>query len=268
MEGRICLVTGATDGIGRHTAFRLAKDGATVLIHGRNRERGESTARWIRDSTGSNVQYFNADFADLSQVRELAKQIKDAAPRLDVLDNNAGVFAEQYVKTVDGNELTFQVNVLAPYLLTAELLDLIKMGSRPRIINVASISQSSSIDFDNLNAEKGFNSHSTYSLSKLCDVLLTYSMVRALKGTGVTVNTLDPGTVNTKMLFAGWGPCGIEVNDANDQHWLATSPSLEGVTGKYYVGRRETPSAKVSYDETVQDRLWAVLEDLTRRSFP
>lgn len=166
--------------------------------------------------------------------------------------------------------MTFAVNVLAPYLLTTELLAPLHAGTRPRLINVSSISQSHTpLDFDNLQMEKGFSAHASYAISKLCMVCLTWDMADALTAakSPVTVNTLDPGTVNTKMLLAGWGPCGMEVRDANDQFWLATSPEVEGKTRKYYVSRVERDVARCANDAAMRARLWSLCKEATGVDF-
>eukprot|EP00470_Lotharella_oceanica_P005155 CAMPEP_0170176186 /NCGR_PEP_ID=MMETSP0040_2-20121228/9130_1 /TAXON_ID=641309 /ORGANISM="Lotharella oceanica, Strain CCMP622" /LENGTH=145 /DNA_ID=CAMNT_0010418433 /DNA_START=36 /DNA_END=470 /DNA_ORIENTATION=+ len=145
---------------------------------------------------------------------------------------------------------------MAPFLLTHTLLPNIKKALKGRVIIVSSISQSSSLDFDNLQQQKGYSAHNAYSISKLADAMIAYGMAEKLQGTGITVNTLDPGTVNTKMLLEGWGPCGISISEANDQFWLATSPELENTSGRYYVYRNERTSSRFAYAAENKDRLW------------
>lgn len=250
-------MTGATDGIGKHTAKHLLDSGATVIVHGRSKFRVDQA------SQHQNAIPVVADLANFASVRQLAEDVKIAAPQgLTTLINNAGVYEDSLTITKDGLELTHQVNVASPFLLTSLLLDHIES----RIVNVASISASSSLDHAIITGtvdSKSYSSHRAYSTSKLGDILFTLSLARRLRETGstVTVNTLDPGTVNTKMLFAGWGPCGIDVGDANDEYWVATAPELEGMSGKYFVGRRETrPPCN---DIKVQEELWALLERQT-----
>jgi len=150
--------------------------------------------------------------------------------------------------------------VLAPFALTRALLDSVS----DRVVNVASLSASGSCDVsDDMHLATG---HRAYSLSKLCNQVFTYQLAGRLAGRGAgapTANCLDPGTVNTKMLLAGWGPCGIPLSDADSEHWLATSPAVEGVSGRYFVSDREAPSPRVSYDVGVQERLWAMWERQT-----
>jgi len=263
---RVALVTGSTDGIGRHTATRLAKEGFRVFIHGRDPKRIQDTMEQIRSQVpGADLESFQADFASLADVRRLGEEVQAKCDKLDVLINNAGVFEQSMKKTVDGNEFVFQVNVLAPFLLTSVLLETVSKATNPRIIIVSSISQGSRIDFDNLQMEKGFSDHGSYSLSKLCNAMHTMELADRLKKARphITCNTLDPGTVNTKMLLAGWGACGIDVSQANNQFRLATSPDLEGVTGQYFLGSRASKASSPAYDLEQRQKLWGIMEQLT-----
>lgn len=264
LANRVFLVTGATDGIGAHTAQRLAREGGTVLVHGRSEARVAAAVAAVeaagRDSGGAARGYV-ADFASLAAVRQLAQQVQRDFPHLDVLINNAGVYEQQLQRSQDGLEMTWAVNVAAPFLLTACLLGTL----RQRIVNVASISAASSLDFDNLQQERGFSAHGAYSLSKLADILFTYELSARLQAAGspVTCNCLDPGTVNTKMLLAGWGPCGIPVKDADNEFLAAADPALAGVTGAHFVGGRQRQSPPITYDRSVQAQLWGVLQEQT-----
>lgn len=181
-----------------------------------------------------------------------------------MLSNNAGIFAERLQKSEDGYELTWAVNVMAPFLLTSLLLDSIT----ERIVNVSSISASSSIDFDNLQQEKGFSSHNSYSLSKLASQFFTRDLADVTRSRGVTANCLDPGTVNTKMLYAGWGPCGIDLEDANDEYKMITDPGMAGVSRQYRVGHRPRSMARCVEDKATRERLWRLLEEQTGAQWP
>jgi len=263
---KIFVVTGSTDGIGRHTSKKLAETGARVIVHGRNTARCEETVQWIKDITGNEkIDYFVADLSETSNVHTLADQICEKYSHIDCLINNAGVFEEQFQTTPDGFEMTFAVNVAAPFVLTKRLLPMLQKRPGSRLIIVSSISQGSRIDFENLQFEKGgYDEHSSYSLSKLCDAMLAFEMAaRFGSGAQPTVNTLDPGTVNTKMLLAGWGMCGIPVTRANNEFWLATSPDVEGVNGKYFTSCRESRASQVAYDPEARRRLWEYLERTT-----
>ena len=291
LAGNKYLVTGSTDGIGRHTAEKLYRAGADVFIHGRSAAKVEQVVDFLTahgGDGGGKVTPFIADLSSFAEVRRLAAQVKDSLVKdgssLTALVNNAGVFEDQR-RTSDGYELTWAVNVAAPYLLTSLLLDTIS----ERIINVASISAAVSIDFNNLQQERGFSSHGAYSLSKLCNIMFSMELAErislaALDGGGgggggggsggssssstflpalPTSNALDPGTVNTKMLFAGWGPIGIRVDQANDQFHLATDSRVAGVSGKYFVSRRERTAPGPANDVAARRKLWDLLQEQT-----
>jgi NAD(P)-dependent dehydrogenase (short-subunit alcohol dehydrogenase family) len=258
------LVTGASDGIGKHTATKLAKAGATVIVHGRNAEKAQKAADAVRSASGSSaVHAVSADLSSLKEVRRLADDVKAAAGSggLDVLINNAGIFAERKQLSADGYEMTWAVNVLAPFLLTSLLLQSVN----ERIVNVSSISAGSSIDFDNLNQEKGFSSHSSYSLSKLAMQMFNVELANKLQqaSSKVTANALDPGTVNTKMLIQGWGACGIDIKQANDEFFLAADPSVAGVSGEYFVSSRRTGVRQPAKDARLRRQLWDTLVEQT-----
>jgi retinol dehydrogenase-14 len=207
-----------------------------------------------------------ADFSSLQQVRELAEEIKESEERLDVLVNNAGLYEDSRQITQDGLEMTFQVNHLAPFLLTLLLLDLLFKSTPSRIVNVASTThQSARVDFENLQGEKYYDGYSAYALSKLGNILFTYELARRLEGKGVTVNSLHPGSINTKLLHAGFSSGGSNVSyGAQTPVYLATSPEVEGVTGKYFRHERETDSSSLSYDRDLQEKFWKVSEKLAK----
>jgi len=264
MNDKTILITGSTDGIGKQTALELAEMGATVLLHGRNSGRAAKVLKEIKKATGNDrIEVLIADLASLTQVRNLAEQVRKKHDRLDVLINNAGVYETRHGISEDGFEMTFAVNHLAPFLLTLLLLDLIKNSAPSRIINVSSQVHASSIDLDNLQAEKHYSAYEAYSLSKLCNVLFTYELAERLKGTGITVNCLHPGVIDTKLLKAGWGMGGSPVTQgAKTSVYLATAPELSTVNGKYFVNMKPTKSSRISYDAETRKRLWRISERL------
>ncbi|NOX85103.1 MAG: SDR family oxidoreductase [Chlorobi bacterium] len=263
------LVTGATDGIGKQTAFNLAEMGYEVILHGRNEKRGRQVMEEIARQTGNkNLHYFNADFTDFREIEKMAVEIRASFKELDVLLNNAGVYEDHRIVLPNGFEKTFMVNHLAPFSLTLQLLDLIGKAEEGRIVNVASVAQAGTIDFDNLNGEKYYDGYNAYALSKLENVLFTYKLARELEDTHITANCLHPGVIGTKLLHAGWGVGGAPVEEgARNEVYVATSPELKGVSGRYFVNRRESRSAAVAYDTKVQDRLWEISLKLTGLSF-
>ena len=270
MNDKICLVTGATSGIGKATALGLAQRGATVIITGRNQAKGEEALSEIKArSNNDKVNLMLADFASLESTRQLAEQFKQKYQQLHVLINNAGLAAYKRQVTQDGFEKTFEVNYVAPFLLTNLLLDTIKASAPARIINVSSEAQAAGkIYFNDLQLEKNFNFGRAYSQSKLAEVLFTYELARKLQGTGVTVNCLHPGVVATNIwqhspsfirpvikslvnLFALTPEEG-----ARTSLYLATSPDVADVTGKYFTKSVPKRSSEISYNEAAQQQLW------------
>ena len=264
MDNKIILVTGATDGIGKQTALELAQMGHKVLVHGRTKAKSEAAAEDIRKTTGKeDVEAVHADLTVFKEIKALAVAVKDRFDRLDVLLNNAGVFENEKVILPNGLERTFMVNHMAPFTLTLELLELLKNTPGARIVNVSSMAQSGSIDFDNLNGEKYFDPYNAYAVSKLENVLFTYKLARLLKDTGVTANCLHPGVISTKLLHAGWGMGGASLHQgAQNSIYAAVSPEMENKTGLYLVSRQPAKSAAISYDKKVQERLWEISKDL------
>lgn len=265
MNGRIFLVTGATNGIGQHTALQLARTGATVLVHGRAPARVEATVADIKKATGNeNIKGYIADLACLANIRRLSDDLHASQKHIDVLINNAGVFEKKRQESNDGYELTFAVNVMAPFLLTSLLLDLLKAGNKSRIVNVSSVSQTSFLDLDNLQLNHDYGKgHKAYEQSKLCDIMFTIDMAERFRKDGITVNCLDPGTVNTQMLLKGWGAIGIPTDEADHEFHLATDAKFEDVTGEYFVDMRKSRASAVANDKQLRGKLWKYLVDIT-----
>jgi len=265
MRDKVILITGATDDIGRQTALELARLGARVLVHGRSEARCRAVVDEIRRRTGNeNLEYFVADFASLRQVREMAAKVKARHDRLHVLINNAGIFLRERRLTEDGLETTFAVNHLAHFVLTRLLLDLLKASAPARIVVVSSSThQSAKVDFGNLQGEKRYDGYAAYAQTKLGNVLFTYELAERLKGTGVTANCLHPGVIATKMLRTGWGGGGRGLEEgAETPVYLASSPEVEDVTGKYFVRKQERSSSSASRDEKLRKEFWKASEGL------
>lgn len=260
------LVTGSTDGIGRQTALDLARGGAMVILHGRNREKGQAVLEEIRRATGNQrLELFVADFASQRQIREMAARLHERHDRLDVLVNNAGVFVPNRQLTEDGIEMTFAVNHLAPVLLTHLLLDLLEKSAPARIVTVSSgLHESARLDWDNLQGEKHYNGRQQYALSKLGNVLFTFELAERLGASGVAANCLEPGVIRTKLLRAGWGGWGAppEVG-AEKIVYLATSPAVEGVTGRYFRSNRPVEPSPLAHDPEIRRRFWDLSARLT-----
>jgi NAD(P)-dependent dehydrogenase (short-subunit alcohol dehydrogenase family) len=271
MQGKICLITGGTLGIGKETALGLARRGAHVAIVGRDADRTRAAAEWIgREADTKEVAFLLADLSSLAEVRKLAREFKARYSRLDVLVNNAGAIFTRRETSVDGFERTWALNHLSYFLLTQELLDLLKASAPARIVNVASTMHTGGvIDFDDLQGKKSYGGIRAYSQSKLANVLFTYALARRLEGSGVTANCLHPGGVATgfgqnrpgalKLLLRLAKPFLItpEQGAATSIH-LASSPELEGVSGQYFAKCKPARSSAASHDEALQERLWAL----------
>jgi NAD(P)-dependent dehydrogenase (short-subunit alcohol dehydrogenase family) len=275
MINRVCIVTGATSGIGRVTALELARMGAKVVLMARNAERGEETRAAIAaQSRGAEVELIVADFASLAGVRGAAEAFLARHDRLHVLVNNAGIYTGKRELSADGYELTFAVNHLAPFLLTNLLVDALKAAGSARVVTVASGAHvGAEIPFDDLQAERRYSGFAAYGASKLANILFTYELARRMEGTGITANCLHPGVVGTNFAQNNSGAVALffraarpfiltPEQGAQTSIYLAASPEAEGVTGKYYVNRRPRTSSAQSYSREAQARLWAVSEEL------
>lgn len=268
IENQVFLITGATDGLGKQVAQNLAKSGATVLLHGRNQQKGESTLQRIEDATGNeNLRYYNADFSSLDEIRKLADKIKDDFTELDVLINNAGIgFGEPGTGrelSRDGLELRFQVNYLSGFLLTNELLPLIRKSDVARIVNVSSAAQTP-IEFDDVMLENNYSGNRAYGQSKLAQILFTIELANREKDSGITVNALHPATyMDTKMVTeAGINPANSVEKGAEAVEYLATSDDLKGVSGQYFNVKQKSHSNSQAYDEDARRKLWELSETL------
>lgn len=252
------LITGATDGIGKQAALELAQLGYSLFIHGRSTARLSETKNWIQSQVPSaNIQCLKADFASLQEVKQMANSFLTQKKPLDILINNAGVFEKQLAYSAEGYERTLAINHLAPFYLTHLLLPHLKSRLSARIINVASMAQASAINFEALNAENGYNAYDAYELSKLCNILFTFKLAKDLKEQSITVNTLHPGVISTKVLHAGWGAGGRSLHEgAATLLYLATSTEGGNETGHYYVNNQKAQATKAAYLTENQDMLW------------
>src|SRR6266852_6651301 len=270
MQGKICMVTGANSGIGKATALALAQMGATVVLVCRDRARGKEARSEITTKSKNNaVDLMQADLSSQQSIRQLVEHFKQRYTHLHVLINNAGAAFPGRRETVDGLEMTFAVNYLAPFLLTNLLLDMLKASAPARIVNVSSHSHEAGyIQMDDLQEEKHYSNMRAYGQSKLAVVLFTYELARRLQGTGVTANCLHPGFVATHFAQRDGGPAfrllvkligsfGASPQEgAKTSIYLACSPEVEGVTGHYFVKSIPRRSAAISYDESLQRHLW------------
>jgi NAD(P)-dependent dehydrogenase (short-subunit alcohol dehydrogenase family) len=277
MQGKICMITGGTNGIGKSTAQELARMGATVVIVGRNAQKTAQVVEEIRAASGNNkVDSLLADLSSQQEVRRLANEFKSKYSHLHVLLNNAGAVFMQRQLSDDGIEMTFALNHLAYFLLTNLLLDTIKASAPTRIINVSSgVHTSGKIEFDNLQGEREYG-NSVYGNSKLANILFTMELSRRLEGTGVTVNALHPGFVNTGF---GKNNPGLLMKiiravvpliarspekGAETSIYLASSPEVQSITGKYFVDCKVTQSAPQAVDTVAAGKLWYVSAEMVQ----
>ena len=276
MTGKTCLITGATSGIGRATARALAEMGAQLMLVARDRSRGEETCGEIQRGTGNRqVELMIADLSSQQSIRELAAEYLASNRPLHVLINNAGVVNTSRSLTTDGIETVFAVNHLAYFLLTHLLLDRLTQSAPARIVNVASDAHRfGGINFDDLQGARRYRIMRIYGQSKLANILFTYELARRLTGTGVTVNCLHPGAVGTRLGHnnGAWARAIIGLlrpffrtseQGAATSIFLASSPTVEDVTGKYFSNSRETRSSKASYDAAAAQRLWDISAQMT-----
>ncbi|HWI61893.1 MAG TPA: SDR family oxidoreductase [Symbiobacteriaceae bacterium] len=273
---KVCIVTGGTGGIGKATAAALAARGNRVAVVGRNRAKAEAAVSEIRRVSGNQaVDLLLADFASLDSVRTLASECLGRYERIDVLINNAGAINPTRALTADGFESTFGVNHLAPFLLTNLLLDRLKASSPARIVNVSSAAHAlPGMDLSDWQFERRkYHSMRAYALSKLANILFTYELARRLEGTGVTVNALHPGMVDTDIysnqergLFLKlFGPLLRRFvvspeKGAETSVYLAADPAVAAISGRYFAGSRERRSSRASYDQALARRLWDLSE--------
>ena len=277
MHGRICLVTGATDGIGWTTARALARDGARVIVVGRNRAKGERRVAALRAETGNEAVGFElADLSAQGEIRALAARLVADLPRLDVLVNNVGAWFHRRTTGPDGIEMTWALNHLGQFLLTGLLLDLLGAAEAGRIVNVASRAhRGPQVDFDDLGGSKRYAGWRAYQQSKLANILFTYRLAERLEPGPVTANCLHPGFVASRF---GHNNSGLprlvaaatqrlfaisEEKGAATSHYLAAADAVAGVSGRYFVKCRPVASSPASRDREAQSRLWRLSEEMT-----
>jgi NAD(P)-dependent dehydrogenase (short-subunit alcohol dehydrogenase family) len=282
MAGRVCLITGATAGIGRVTAYRLAERGATVVVAGRNLDKCRATVAEIRQATGNaQVNFLVADLASQRAVHGLAAEFAERYSRLDVLINNAGALFMSRQESPDGIEMTFALNHLSYFLLTHLLMEPLRAATAARIINVASANhQNAKLDFNDLESHHRYSGFAVYGRSKLANLLFTYELARRLDGSGITANALHPGLVATNFATNnGWLTRFITrvllhrvaltpEEGARTSIYLATSPEVAHVSGCYFVQEQPAASSPGSHDGTAARKLWQISEQMTGISSP
>lgn len=277
MQGKVCLITGATSGIGLESARALAARGATVVLSGRDPGRGDAALAEVRRTVpDAKLDLMLADLTSLASVRKLAGDFKAKYSRLDVLLNNAGLIHDRRKVTADGFEATFATNHLSHYLLTNLLLELLTSSGAARVVNVSSDAHRiGSLDFlEDLQAERGYSGMTVYGNSKLANILFTRGLQRRLEGTKVTTNSLHPGVVRTgfglnsegffKHLVKLAAPFMLSAEGgARTSVYLASSPEVEGVSGKYFAKCKVARETKAAQDAAAAETLWQKSAELT-----
>lgn len=270
MKDKVCIVTGSNSGIGKETALALAEMGATVVMVVRNKELGEAALAEIIAETGSNtIDLMICDLSSMNTIRDFATAFKGKYDRLDVLINNAGAVISDRQITDDGFERTLAVNYLAPFLLTHELLPLLKDSAPTRVLNLSSgLAKRANVNLDDLQSELNYKSMKVYGSAKLKIIMYTYEMARRLKDTGVSVNVVLPGFVATnlgrssgsfasRIMFGMMKPFQLSPKEgAETSVYVATTPEIEGLTGKCFEKKKETETSEVSYNVDIQKQLW------------
>lgn len=274
MKGKTCFITGASSGLGKAAAVDLARLGASLVLACRTPEQGLRTAEEIQKETGNrSIDFLAADLSSQAEIRKLAQEYQSRFPAPHVLINNAGLALRKRTLTTDGIETTLAVNHLAYFLLTNLLLDTLKNSGHPtRIVNVSSDAHhSGTIDFDDLQFEQGYSAWRAYARSKLCNLYFTYELAKKLEGTNVTVNALHPGAVATRVFRDVPLPIRALIllltkspqKGAQTTVYLASSPDVEGVNGKYFKNKAEANSSSLSRDSNSAQRLWEISAKLT-----
>lgn len=277
MRGKVCIVTGATSGIGEVAALELARANAVLAVVCRNRGKGEAAlARIVAETGNTDVELFVADLESQDQIRRVARELQDRHSRIDVLLNNAGVTNLRYTETVDGIETVFAVNHLAYFLLTGLLLDRILATPNSRIVNVASDAYKfGSMNFSDLSHEQSYRWLRVYAQSKLANILFTQELARRIEGSGTTVNALHPGGVSTglgsnsggllhKLIKGLMSPfMKTPERGAETSLYLATSPDVASMSGEYYKNCRVTRLPPAARDAETARRLWQLSEEMT-----
>ena len=283
LNGKICLVTGATSGIGLATAEALARMGVHVVGVGRNQDKCAATASRIKQESGNqSVDFLVADLSSQRDIRRLADEVRNTYGRVDVLVNNAGGYYSKRQESPDGIELTLALNHLGYFLLTNLLLGVLTSSAPSRVVNVSSARHGDiALNFNDLQMTNKYSGGAAYDHSKLCNLLFTYELARRLAGTGVTVNAVAPGLVRTNLGLQNGGMDSLQKRFANRLPfavgpekgaetvvYLASSPDVEDVTGKYFARMKQAESSPESQDRAAAERLWKLSEEMTGLAKP
>ncbi|NVM00880.1 MAG: SDR family oxidoreductase [Candidatus Helarchaeota archaeon] len=272
MNGKICMITGSNSGIGKATAIGLAEMGATIIMVCRNTDRGEKAKKEIIDKTSNtSIDLLLADLSSQQAIRNLVDNYQSKYEKLHVLINNAAIMPYKKTFTEDNNEMQFAVNVLAPFLLTNLLIDILKKSAPSRILNVTSgLHTRAHIDFNNLQSEKKYSAFGTYGRVKLALVIFNNELARRLENSGITVNSLHPGTIRSSLgrdlpWYYRWAIVFFRnpKKGAETPVYLASSPEVEGISGKYFKNKKEAKPSKEANNKEYGQKLWDICSELT-----
>lgn len=279
MKNKICLITGATSGIGKATSFKLADLGASLILLSRNEKMGENICDQIRNKNNSaRAKFYKADISSMKNVREVSERIKSDFDHIDVLINNAGARYDKYLKNDEGIELTFATNHLGHFLLTISLIEMLKKSTQGRIINISSSAHSrGNIKFDDIVAPEHYDRRLAYGRSKLANLYFTYELSSRLKNTNITVNAVDPGGVATNFSrnnglypwLKHYFSYILQLRLISPERaaetilYLASSNDVKDITGKYFFEKKEISSSPASYDREAAEKLWQLGVNLT-----
>ena len=283
MRGKLVLITGGTNGIGKAAALALAKMGAEIIIVGRDEIKTRKVLHDLKSLSGNNeIDMLVADLSSIAEIKRVAEEFLQRYDRLDVLLNNVGASFSEFHASVDGYEMTFALNHISYFLLTNLLLETIRKTAKAqgaaRIINVSSSAHTSAkngVDLDNLRTTKGFGNFGAYSESKLANLLFTYELARRLDGSGVTVNAMHPGFVRTGFGHNMKGIMSAAIKllqrliartpekGAETLVYLASSPNVADISGQYWIDLKQVASSEISYNREQQSRLWAFSAAIT-----
>lgn len=277
LDGRVCLITGGTSGLGEATAIGLVQLGAEVYVHGIDEAQCAAAQARIRAATGRDVGLFSADLSDLDEVRAMARAVSARLPKLHILIHNAAILHNEHRESPQGYERTLAVNYLAPYLLTRLLLSKLQESGTARIINVLSEGayRRAKIDLGDLQSERDFNGWRAYRRSKVALLLFSRALARRLEadGTGLTVNCVDPGPIRTRLASRSEGIMGLYLKllrvladpperAAESLLHLAACGQIANTSGALFVQRKPRRAPKIAKDELLSQKLWALTEAL------
>ena len=280
MRGLTCLITGATDGIGKETAIELAKKGCNLILIGRNKEKGEKVVEEIRKVADSyvDIDYFTADLMLMKEVSRVADEVSRKYPKIDVLLNNVGAYFAFRDVTEEGFERTFALNHLGYFLMTKKLLPLVEKSDYKRIVNVSSSAHYGiDFEFDNMNGEKKYSGFDVYKKSKLANVMFTYELAKRIEGTGITANCLHPGFVSTNfgknnnflwrnvIRVAMWLTAISVKNGAKTSIHLACSDEVKDITGRFFANSQIKKGSSKAKNEEHNRKLWELSEEFVEK---